>query len=278
MAVTATDLSLVLSGGTNNLNPNLSLGGGPSSLRVSNNNLNNLFSDITPDESEAGKEDYRCLYFFNDGDDFVYNVQLWMQNQTEGGSDIQIGLQIQDEIQRITISGAVLTGGSFEITYENIPVSSSYNSDLGTWATDLQNNLRSITNDEGHQLLEDVVVSAQSVGSTVIFDISFAGQNAKRNHDSITISGNNLVPSVNITAATIQQGAPINTVAPTLEVDTTPPGGVSFFIPTEATPLSVPNLGPAEGFPIWFKRITVEGATALADDSFSMRIRMQSLR
>jgi len=147
MPVSEPDISLVLSGGTNNLNPNLSLGGNPSSLRVTSDNLNNLFSDISPEEAEVGKEDYRCLYLFNDGTDFVYDIQIWMVSEVEGGADVEIGLQIQDEVQRITLTGGV-TGGSFQISYDNHIITSTFNSDLGVWATNLQTSLRAITNDD----------------------------------------------------------------------------------------------------------------------------------
>lgn len=276
MPVSQPDISLVLSGGTNNLDPNLSLGGNPSSLRITSNNLNNLFSDVTPEEAEVGKEDYRCLYLFNDGTDYVYNIEMWMTDEVSGGSSIEVGLQIQDEVQRITITGGV-TGGSFQLSYDNHTITSTFNSDLGVWATNLQTSLRAITSDDEF-ILEDVVVTAQNVGTTVIFDVSFRDENGSRNHDAFVIVSNSLTPTVTINVSTIQQGAPINTIAPTLDVETTPPGGVTFFIPTSQAPLSLPNLGPSDGFPIWFRRTTPVDATALADDGFSLRIRMQSLK
>lgn len=276
MPVSQPDISLVLSGGTNNLDPNLSLGGNPSSLRVTNNNLNNLFSDVTPEEAEVGKEDYRCLYLFNDGTDFVYNIKMWVTDEVAGGSSIEVGLQIQDEVQRITITGGV-TGGSFQLSYDNHTITSTFNSDLGVWATNLQTSLRAITSDDEF-ILADVVVTAQNVGTTVIFDVSFSDENGSRNHDAFVIVSNSLTPTVTINVSTIQQGAPINTIASTLDVETTPPGGVTFFVPTSQAPLTLPNLGPSDGFPIWFKRTTPADATALPDDGFSFRIRMQSLK
>lgn len=271
------EIALVLSGGSTNLSPNLSLGGDPSAVRVRSGSINNLFSDITADQALAGKTDYRCLYLFNDSHSYVYNINLWVKSEVESGSDIQVGIQAQDEFQRITISNGTPTAGYFTISYLGHTVTSNYNTDLGTWAAALQSDLRTMTDSDNRLLLEDVVVLAQAVDDVILFDIQFAGENGSRNHDEIVVEDNQLTPSVDVAVSVVQNGSPVNTIAPQLDIETTTPGGVSFYLPTEDAPISIPNLGPSEGFPIWFMRTTPANAESVESDGFVLRVKMQSL-
>ena len=168
MVAQVSEISLVLSGGSVNSDPSLSLGGNPSSSPVNSNALNNIFNDITPDESLSGLEDYRCVYFFNDSDDPIFNLKLWMLSETENGSSVTLGIQDKDEIQRLTITGTP-TGGSFSLTYSGQTCISSYNADLGIWATTLQTNLNALQDTDGLPLLTGVVVNAQNTTTGIIF-------------------------------------------------------------------------------------------------------------
>ena len=64
MAVVSGDIVYFMSGGSGNSNPNNSIGGDPSSSPISGL-VNNLFDNISPEETTAGKTDYRCFYIFN---------------------------------------------------------------------------------------------------------------------------------------------------------------------------------------------------------------------
>jgi len=273
----ADDLALVLSGGQNNINVNLSLGGNPSAVRVVNNVINNLFDDVTAAQARDGYEDYRCLYLFNDaeGDDStVYNLGIWIEDEHENGSDIYIGISDQNELQRITLTPlGPLSGGSFDISFEGFSFTTSYDPDLGVWAEDIQNQLLSLVNEDSEPVLNDVVVTAQQApSSVVIFDIAFVGLDGKKNHELLETSANSLTPSTDITVATLQEGMPVNTIAPTLDISTSPPNGVSFFQSSSESPLQVPKLASGEGFPIWFRRTTVAGSTAVPSDYVSIAI------
>lgn len=126
----ASDISIVLSGGTVNLDANASLGGDPSSTPISSGVINNLFADVSSDQSKAGLEDYRCVYIFNDGQTPIYNVRLWIGQILVGSSQVEIGIDALDETQRITISGVPVTGGSFTLSYKGTNFTSNYNADL----------------------------------------------------------------------------------------------------------------------------------------------------
>lgn len=279
MAITSSnDISVVLSGGTTNINVNNSLGGNPSSSPITSGNINNLFDDVAPKETEDGHEDYRCFYIFNDGESPIFLINVWILLDFDGGATIELGVEQRDETQRITLDNATVTGGSLTLSYAGQSLISNFNSDLGVWATELQDSLNGLTVG-GEPLLRDVVVSAQGIGpDRIIFDINFNGSDGSRNHPVIEIVANNLTPaSTDATITTPQEGAPVNTIAAQIGLETTPPGGIVFFTPSEASPIAIPRLDPEDGFPLWVKRTVTEGTSAKEQDGFSLRFAAETL-
>lgn len=281
MTTSGSDISIVLSGGSSNINPNLSLGGDPSSSPIPSGVLNNLFDDISSEESAASHEDYRCIYIFNDGDTIIWDIRLWIEEDEADGSTTEIGIENRNETQRITINGGV-NGGTLTLSYNSLEFTIAYDSDLAVWAQDLQDKLDDLEDGEGNLIFRDVTVTAQNAsGGVVIFDIRWAGKDGKRNFDSFTISsgGNLLEPlgSVTVGISTPQQGAPINTIAAEINVETTPPGGVSFFASSVDSPITLPRLESNEGFPLWIKRVTEANTTAKENDGVVLRFSAQSL-
>jgi hypothetical protein len=277
----AADISMVLSGGTVNLNVNDSIGGEPSSSPVTDGNLNNLFSDVTSEQTAAGYEDYRCVYLFNDGETPVYEVELWIDEDFDGGAEVELGVTNRNESQRITISGGVVTGGTFTLSYRSESFVVTYDPNLAVWAASLQEGLDELEDDEGELFFDSVTVTAQNGGSgTVIFDIAFAGLDAKRNLDKLLLVSNALVSvdSITIFISAPSEGSPINTVAPEINVETTPPGGVVFFAATRQTPITLPILKPEDGFPLWIKRTVVAQTEAKEMDGFRLSFRSESLK
>lgn len=280
MAVTAEDISIVLSGGINNLDPNLSLGGDPSTTQIRDNLINNLFSDVTPDQAETGYEDYRCFYIFNDGDDPIYNVELWIESQVDGGASIELGVEEADELQRITLSGAIPTAGTATFAYDGAEFTIGTFTDLAEAAQAIQDGFNSLVDEDDNRLLETVEVTTPSSlnSPTIIFDVLFANKDGKRNHSLIELAEDAYVPTqATLTITVVQQGGPVNTIAPEIANDITAPGGVNFFAPTQQSPISVVKLNPAEGFPIWVRRTTPEGEESVANDGATLRIRVETI-
>lgn len=287
MLTTARDISFVLSGGTSNLDPNLSLGGDPSSAPIPSGVLNNLFDDISSAETNSGVEDYRCFYIFNDGETAVWDLKIWTEVETIGGAFIEIGIRSFDEKQRITILGA--NGGSLTLSYKNRPFTTNYNSDTGAWALAIQESLLNLTvSDESEEkIFRNVLVLGTNTSSGVLFDILWSNKDGKQNLETIShiydengeITGNSLTSSgtVSVLINVIQNGEPINSIADNIDVDTTPPGGVGFFTASVSSPLILPKLSPGEGFPIWIKRTVGAGTEASQLDSITLRMSAQSL-
>lgn len=280
MTTNAEQISVVLSGGTVNINPNAALGGDPSSSPITTGILNNLFDDVSPEESRDGHEDYRCIYLFNDGDSTIYVIKVWILEDFTDGSTMELGIESRDETQRITLSGGVCTGGSLELSYKGQTFTINYNADLGVWATQLQTALNNLTDTEGDNFFRSVSVTAQTAGSaTIIFDVKFSGQDGKRNHDRLEVVNNNLTPNgvIEVFISAPSEGSPINTIAPEINVEVTPPGGVGFFAASELSPIELPKLAPEEGFPLWIKRVTTAGVQAKERDGFKLRFSAQSM-
>ena len=273
---TAEDISIVLSGGTNNLDPNLSVGGDPASAPIVDGVLNNLFDDVSPEEAEDGVEDYRCIYIFNDGPSVIYTLTIYIASDFDGGASIELGIEDRSETQRIAIN-SIPDGGSMTLSYEGISFVSTYNGDLGEWALSLQDSLNSLVNTDGIPLLQEATVTAEVSDGSTIFDVNFNGLDSNKNHSEIVVVENNISPESNINVTTPQRGAPIDTIAPEINSELTPPGGVSFFPASDAQPISLPQLFPDSGFPLWIKRTVIAGTTAVASDGFTLRFSSESL-
>ena len=276
MVTTGSDISIVLSGGGVNLNPNLSLGGNPSITPITNNTLDNLFDDVTSEQNIDGVEDYRCVYFFNDGDTTIYSVKVFIFDDFEGGATMQTGIFQQDEIQRILITGTP-TGGSISISYDSsTPTVINYNSDLSIMALEIQDTLNSLVDTNGESILQDVSITAQPTGSNIIFDLLFGGRDGSRTHPLLSVT-NNLTPTVTTSVTKIRAGGPINTIASQLDVSTTPPGDVGFFQSSSQSPITVPKLRTSDGFPFWIQRVVPANTTAQANDGLTLRFQAESL-
>lgn len=65
MPIISTDLKIRYSGGAGNSSQAASLGGVKSSTEITDNSLNNIFSDSGGSESLAGSTKYRCVYIHN---------------------------------------------------------------------------------------------------------------------------------------------------------------------------------------------------------------------
>lgn len=262
-----TDIVYVLSGGASNTNPEASLGGDPSAAPVLNG-TNNLFSNVTPAVADEGGVDYRCFYVFNNSlVDTLWNAKIYPGNEIDGGAFAELGFVFADEIQKLTVIGNV-TGGSLTLSYEDTNFSFAYNSNLGTWAANLQGAMRSIA------ALAGVVVTAeQSVNessqTTTVFTILYTGNAAgKRFQPILDVVANSLTPTPIVSAARVVGGSPINSIATLIDFGTTAPTGIVFTTLTEDEPAAIGHLRPTDGFPVWVRRTTPPATQPLAGDGF----------
>lgn len=268
MALSQSDLVFVLSGGISNDKPEKSLGGYPSPVPITNK-LENLFATLTSREVSDGKIDYRCFYAFNDNlTNNFYNTQMWIEKiDPNHGTLIKLGLAVQNEIQQITFSPNPGTSGSFIIKLDDnftSPILTSNNPT--TLANNLQVALRLLPN-----LGETTVVSIDSNH----YKVYFAGDNANRSVSLMTYIDNTISPSAVIQVDRIQSGSPINTIASLINNEITTPTGVNFFL-VDKPGILIGTIKPSEGMPIWIQRITNPGTNPIANDGFSLHIKISS--
>lgn len=264
MAIKASDISFVLSGGSNNANPYLSLGGDPSGYPITGT-LNNLFDNVTMEESTAGNVDYRCIYVFNDhATDPLYETRLYLENQVSGGSTIEIGIWRNTDVQKLNFYGVPNSGHLF-ITYEDQQVRVDFNADLAVLGQNIQNALNSLP------VLSGVVVSTK-LTPNLQYTVRFMGNDDNRRHPILQLE--NFMGGVSsIAVSKLSHGSPINAIASQITNEHTTPSGITFSNPTASSPIVLGTIHPGDGVPVWVKRTTPVNADPLATDGFTLAIK-----
>lgn len=274
MTIKASDISLNLSGGNNNSDQNLSLGGDPSQYPVTTN-MANLFSNITATDALTGYQDYRCFYVFNNNDTYsLYNINVYFDIELDAPQQLLLGLALISDLQRFTISGNVQSGyivmryGEASFLYTGqISWGDSYQS----FRANLETALNLIDG------LSGVTITATANGTIYTFDILFSYYNMNKYQPTLFVSTNNLLtntvanPEINI--AKTLNGSPINTIPDLIADSSTSPNSVIFYNTSATNTILVGTLAPYEGFPIWVKRtIPVNAdATSVSGATFKLK-------
>lgn len=275
MGLTASDIRFFFSGGLTNNTPANSLGGEISAFWITNTRL---FADVTPEEAEDGKTDYRCIYLNNLSDtDFLFDASIFLENEVEGGAVVTIGSIFDNERQDVIVTnGTAVTGGSFTLRYYDLVTQDSTNfqvdwdADIDNWAANFEMAIRSLT------YLEDVTVTATSSGSTVTFKLDFLGAAAFRYHEVIewvSSTSEFTTASATVTATKVNSGGPIMLVADEINSEIVPPTGIVFQSPSFDDPLAISDLRPGEYMPIWMKRVVEASTSPIENDGFRLRLR-----
>jgi hypothetical protein len=254
------DLSFTYSGGSNNDDPSLSLGGDPSS-HIIPESLNALFSDVSSAEASSGNVDYRCFYIFNDSGYDLVDLSVWME-EDELGSTCSLGIPIADEIQTMTFSGA--TGGDFTLTLDDQTTGTiNYSATPATLADNIQTALQALDN------ASSVVVSSESA---TVYTVTWSGDDGSRKYPLLELEDNNLTPGGStISFAESVAGSPVNSIAVEIGVSTNPPSGVTFSQPDSGDPVVLALVHDGEGLPVWIRRTTEAGTEATSSDSLVVR-------
>jgi len=241
MALSEEDIVFVYSGGSNNIDPNKSIGGSPS-INIIENINNSLFDDVV----EANFIDYRCFYIFNNSEtDSLYDSYIYLNNSIRTVSECQLGVSRLTDLQVISFSETPVSG-DFILRYENDNTPTvTWNSNPNIFIQNLQESLNSL------DLLSGVKVETLSTNS---FSILFLENDNYRNHDLLVVQENNLSPSIEIGISKNSQGQPINSISPLLPTRTTAPYNVEFYSTDSQSKLYIGDLRPKDGVPIWIRR------------------------
>jgi hypothetical protein len=97
----------VHSHGRDNKNPDYDLGGPPSMFEIAVKPMNNLFDDLTPEDTAPiiGHTDYRCFYIMNKRQDGTLRNVTVTLNTDDACAEIQFGAKAQNDQQKICFIG-----------------------------------------------------------------------------------------------------------------------------------------------------------------------------
>ena len=261
--ISSVSITYQLSGGNDNTDPDLSLGGEISTRPIV---LEILFKDVKPSEAISGKTDYRCFYIKNNSlISTLYQSQVYIYYTVSNNTSLSLGFITSDEIQIIKVlNNSPITGGSFDIVYlsannQSYTVSASWDSNNTTWANNIQTAINSIKG------LEDVKVNTLDSQS---FQINFGGRAGKRLHNLISITNNlSSSGSVSVFVNKSVKGSPINTSSDFIDSEATTPFNVVFT----TQPYEIGNLLPGEAVPVWVKRVVPSNAISIENDGLTIR-------
>jgi len=279
--ISSGDISITLSGGSENTSYDLSLGGEPSNYPITNERL---FPDVSVEEASLGKEEYKCIYINNNSfEATLYEAKLFTEYKTTSDVSIELGFIEINERQTIVITSVnKITAGGFTISYLDYggeaEIEIPWSSNLENWAASIQTELRSIGG------LKDVTVTGALSGNDAVFEINFLGDAAKRHHEILQQKSNDLVldsPEGGdglISIGRAISGGPMNSQVEEIDAATTVPFGVSFSAyDNRESFYYIGEFRPGDVLPVWIKRIVPEGATGLENDGIKIMLEGKAL-
>lgn len=261
----ATQINFLLSGGALNNKPNRSLGGPASTFPVVGT-TNSLFSDVTTEEAQVGKTDYRCFYIKNSSTtDSLFNASVFIFSEKFAGSSAQIGVSFDTDEQEIRITG-VVSSGFVLFKYKQQQISVVWDG-ANNFAANLLAGLHSI----GLTGAEVTPIISSAINR---FRIVFKQPNNFRNHPLLDIYSNSLEGNTKpvIEVRKINEGKPINSIAPLIEAETIIPSKVQFLDTSPTEKINLGTIGPGDFVPIWIKRTTLPDTPFEEDDFFTLKI------
>jgi hypothetical protein len=256
------DITIVYSGGSQNVSPDNSLGGFPAGAEVTDK-VNNLFPNIESKQTTIGQTDYKCFYIFNDNIHLKYQVTLYIDYLSNEGTTLTVGLLFQNEIQTLRFVGSP-TGGTFQISVQGLVTEAiSWNSDNTILAASIKT---ALDNKFGN--------STVTVSGTNTFTITFLGDLQNKALSNMALSNNQITPLGTVTeqVSRVQFGSPINTIAPDTGSTKMTPNGVPF-LSILSPGIVVGSLYPSEGFPVWIKRVLPPESIAVETDGFKLQLK-----
>lgn len=248
--------SIVFSGGPDNDSPDFSLGGDPSAHPVPKAPPNNLFANVTSEQSDTGLTNYICLYIFNDSGRDLNPVEISIKSQPQE-SEILLGISKASERQKVVIEGLIPVVGSVRLRYETgVEYTWQFLPSMSDMSAALQGWLR-IADPIGSHVV-NFFQNPQEKG----FIIQWRDF---RYHDVIQVVNRDLPIGAGFELTRVVSGTPINTISPQIAV-----GAAPNFVEFASDSVNVGYLKDGEGFPVWIRREIPEGSTSIRSDGFQI--------
>lgn len=267
MPISVSDIVFVYSGGSDNSDPSLSLGGQPSSVPVPAQAINNIFPDLAGSQVSGGYTDYRCFYVFNDSTEYtITDAKIFVPSQTPDGATVSVGFLARNEQQTITVTGPA-TSGSLTVSYESNATTIPFSPDPEVFAVAVQSHLN------GTGRLTGIRCTGTSSPGAITVAVFFEGNDSNRFHSLIELVSNSIAGSTGVVIARAQSGSPINAVAASTVSATVAPSGVVFGTYTDTNPFLLGDFYPDDGLSVWLRRVTPANAVGVRGDTVKFRIR-----
>ena len=261
------DIKFFHSGGTVNNDPDFDLGGLVSIFPLATPSLNNLFDALTRKQTQNNDYvDYRCFYIFNKhSTDTLFDAKLYIESERKSGSFIDIGVPIMNEKQQLIFVGTPWEGDNITLDVDDNMVVIDYYLNVTQWQGEIQTKLRGLPH------LQDVIVEQVGSPANVSFTVNFIGSACCRAFPVIGEIANGL-HNTTLNVLQVQVGTPIGSTAGTISTRLHRPTGILFSYPLVGNPISLGNLRPDEGFPVWVRRTTRQGTLIGIEDNFVLRV------
>jgi len=256
-------LTFLHSGSSNNFDPSKSLGGPPSINQIIGIK-NNLFLDVSKEDSEVGFIDYRCFYIFNESySNTLFGASIYLDSEASEYSTVTLGISRMTDVQTIAFN-QVPTSGTFSLLYGN------FTTGLIGWNPNpniMKENIRAALDN-----IDGVTVSvSHTIGNN--FNISFVEKSDNRNHPILVLANNFLQPiGTGVVINKFKDGQPINSIAPKLINKLSSPYGVVFYNTDSTNRMYIGDLRPRDKVPIWIRRETLGNASCDVPAGFSLRV------
>lgn len=254
-----------LSGGEENLNPLLSVGGGMSSYPVGGD-INGLFADLSDSALKEGLTDYRCLYVQNVGQSVLDHASIHVDGADVGDCEVLVGLKKQSESQVISVSGPVFFG-HVTFSFDSAEFSSVWDGSPDSFASGISSGLDGMG-------VSGASVSHSYYGSVHRFTVVFGGDNDNKAHPLVMVSDNALegVEKPQISVSRQTEGFPINSTAHMIATPETVPADADFVRTSSSNMLFVGALKPGDHFPVWVRRKVPPRSAKMQGANFKLRV------
>jgi len=254
-------LKYYYSGGFDNQDPLLSIGGEISNSII-NINEENIFNNISQDLYKKGLIDYRCLYLRNISNKRIHKLSLFLDDFFKGAT-FNLGFNLKNEIQTITISGGNFINNQYIIfSYDEHKFKVKYNRNINIFKSNFQTSIRKI------YTLKDVIVEGVHAGGNNVLNIKFVGYAGYKQHQLIKVHSFNLTPSPMIYIVKKQVGSPINFIENKINNVYLEPSNVNFLNLNDKIEFGLLEIG--DFLPIWLRREVFSGIIPIEDDGCSI--------
>lgn len=254
-------LTYKYSGGFNNKDPKMSIGG-----EISNTIVNiykqNIFNNVNESDQASGIIDYRCVYLENLSNKKAYNLSLQLDDVFQGAI-FSMGFNMQNEIQTITITGGdFVNGQTITFSYKEKNFIVKYNTNINIFKTNFQKSINKIYS------LKDVTIDGNYANGNSVITVNFQGLSGNKYQPLLKIESYTLTPDPVITILRKQAGSPINLIQEKLNNSLQSPYKINFLELTSKIEFNVLEKG--DFLPIWLRRQVFSSTIPIENDGCSI--------